>query len=252
MHYSTQMTITQNTWNNSFSYTQRKEHLWKAEITIPSLIKGTLEDVTIGDHIVFEEIDHKGNLRQCQGLQKLVHIPALNSKFTAPIYIIDNHNHALYFRYKETYGKNLDIIHIDQHSDLAEAPSWTIPPFEKGDKGGFEEHLNDIRHYTNYVCNVGNFIKPFLSLHPKSNFTRIKSESQLLNLNTSKLLSPNSEFILDIDLDFRDPNMSIENKKETIEKTKQLMKHASLITIATSPYFLDQTHALKLLNKLFQ
>ena len=39
-----------------------------------------------------------------------------------PIYIFDNHNHALYFWYKEyfqnRFAKGVKLIHIDQHSDM--------------------------------------------------------------------------------------------------------------------------------------
>jgi len=59
------------------------------------------------------------------------------------------------------------------------------------------------------------------------------------------------KMILDIDLDFRAPEMSIEKYEETIKKTRALMEEASLITIATSPYFLDQNIALKILHDLF-
>ena len=57
MTYQQQYTLTTPIGNNSFSYNQRKELLGKAEITIPSLIQGTLDDVKIGNHITFEEID---------------------------------------------------------------------------------------------------------------------------------------------------------------------------------------------------
>ena len=56
--------------------------------------------------------------------------------------------------------------------------------------------------------------------------------------------------ILDIDLDFRAPEMSIEKFDETIRITRQMIHDADLVTIATSPMFLDQSRALLLLHHL--
>jgi hypothetical protein len=66
---------------------------------------GTLEDVRIGSHIVFEEVDEKGTLQQCRGLEYIVQIENIT--------VIDNHDRALEFR---TTG--LPVIHIDQHTDM--------------------------------------------------------------------------------------------------------------------------------------
>ncbi len=58
------------------------------------------------------------------------------------------------------------------------------------------------------------------------------------------------KLLLDIDLDFRAPEMSIGQYEESIEKTRELIAEASLVTIATSPYFLDQSKALEILQDL--
>mgnify|MGYP005672046545 CR=1 FL=1 len=75
----------------------------------------------------------------------------------------------------------------------------------------------------------------------------MRSEQALLALQI-----PSTDFILDIDLDFWAPEMSISEKNKTIEKTKELIHQASLLTIATSPYFLEQEVALKLLQELYE
>lgn len=247
MDYSQSHIIRSKTGNNAFSYGERKKLLWKAELTIPSLIKGVMSDIKIGNSIAFEEIDHRGTLRQCKGLQNLIKLEDSSTKITAPTYIIDNHNHALYFRVKEIqsnkikYDNALEIIHIDQHSDLAN-------PIQKIDDDK-PISLDEIRHYSNHKCNVGNFIRPFLHLFPQAQFQRIKSESQLWEYKI-KQAPPTQTTILDIDLDFRSPEMNIKHNRETIQKTKDLMSQASLITIATSPYFLNQNDAIALLHKL--
>lgn len=62
----------------------------------------------------------------------------------------------MYCRYKAYYDglipKGLPVIHIDQHSDLGEAPS--LIDRKK------ENNVDYIAHYANEICNVGNFIKP--------------------------------------------------------------------------------------------
>ena len=45
--------------------------------------------------------------------------------------------------------------------------------------------------------------------------------------------------------------MGIVNLEASFKKTKNLMQSAKMITIATSPYFLDQQKALDLIKLLF-
>lgn len=98
--------------NNAFAYDERKLLFGKAEIVVPQLVAGNLDDVQLGDSIVFaEEID--GEVREFCGLKSLVCIrtllePGLPRRRQAPprndevvIYVMDNHNHALYCWYKE-------------------------------------------------------------------------------------------------------------------------------------------------------
>ena len=61
---------------------------------------------------------------------------------------------------------------------------------------------------------------------------------------------PDKDYIFDIDLDFRAPEMGISNFEQTIKNTKNLISSAKMVTIATSPYFLDQKQALELIKLL--
>ena len=54
--------------NNIFSYEERKNK----KIYIPKLIKGTLDDVVIGNEIVFNEIDEETEIKAI-GLKNMVH-----------------------------------------------------------------------------------------------------------------------------------------------------------------------------------
>ncbi len=262
MHYKESIILADNVWNNAFSFDQRASKLGHAQITIPCLQEITsVDEINLWDEIVFEEIDHNWQIRSCKGLEHIYKLSLPN--LTTPIYIFDNHNHALYFwsLYASSIkkGEGIKLIHIDQHSDL-KAPPYYMGEHENAlDDQGFinttyvhpEEITNDDtqrREYTNFTCNVWNFIMPFLKAFPFTSFQRIKAEDQLLWYDPNLWLD--DTLLLDIDLDFRAPEMNAANPRWTINKTKALMKEASLITIATSPYFLNQTEALGLLHEL--
>ncbi len=72
--------------------------------------------------------------------------------------IFDNHNHALYFWYEaRTRGflqNGTTLVHIDMHSDLWEN-KFILSPLDTQD-------LKKVWEFTNYRCNVGNYIQPTL------------------------------------------------------------------------------------------
>jgi len=170
----------------------------------------TLADVKLGSHIVFEEIDEKGKLHKCIWLEHIV-------KIKPNIVVVDNHDRVLEFR-----PKGFPVIHIDQHTDMR--PVWPDG------------------------VNVGNFLRHALDTHLITKSIQINTEYSLLNFDYSTLELSN--YILDIDLDFRHPDMSIQYFEKTIQTIKNLIKKAKIVTIATSPYFLDQKLALKLINRI--
>ena len=145
--------------NNVFSYEKREQlHETPPHIIIPSRIQGTIADVIIGDEIVFEEVDNN-LLRSCVGLKHFVSLSQNTSKKLPPITIFDNHNHALYFWIEALrdgiINPGCELIHIDEHSDL-----WNNPHTLDLDKA-----INDPIYtweFTNYSCNVGNYIIPAL------------------------------------------------------------------------------------------
>ncbi len=79
----------------------------------------------------------------------------------------------------------------------------------------------------------------------------ITTEYKLLHFDTADEKLEQEEYILDIDLDFWHPDMSIEQFDTTIQQTRKLIQHAKYITIATSPYFLDQQLAIDIIEKIF-
>lgn len=92
---------------------------------------------------------------------------------------------------------------------------------------------------------MGNFIAPAIQSGLISSVENILSEYQLLHFKLKK-----SEYLLDIDCDFWDPRMGIEQKQKVLTITRELIKGAKFVTIATSPYFIDQQLAIKIIHKL--
>ncbi len=100
--------------------------------------------------------------------------------------------------------------------------------------------------YVNHNLNVGNFIKPAIKIDIIWKVIPILSEYKLLNHD----IWNSKEFILDIDIDFWEDKMSIDKYSETIKKVQELIKKAKIITIASSPFFIDQNKAIKIIKEL--
>ncbi len=65
MDYSAPHILSLCSGNNAFAWEERMRKYGKSPIlTIPSLIDGTIDDVLLGDTIVFEEMED-GKLRPC-------------------------------------------------------------------------------------------------------------------------------------------------------------------------------------------
>ncbi len=255
-NYSTPFQITENIGNNVFCFDKQKN----TKIYIPSLItvdiiefKSNIENyLKIWKKTVFREkqessksFSSQKEIIEYKWLEKFIQIEWIPQT----IYIVDNHNHALYFRYKEYFAWNIDkwvnLVHMDQHTDMNEN-SFSIT----------NNNLENIFDFTNNNCNVWNFIKPAVEEWLIWKITQINTEYSLLNIQNSPILgdrgnSTGNWDILDIDLDFRAPEMSIEKYQETINITKNLIQNSRVVTIATSPYFLDQNLAIKIIQDLF-
>lgn len=168
------------------------------------------------------------------------------------------------------FSSEISLIHIDQHSDLGPNPNhldlnFLHPPWQgRGTAcgGGFNKESwpwNYIRDFAHLECNIGNFITPCISSWLISEMIQIRTE-YTLHAESEKLkvnnLLPSSDSIIrnyvicDIDMDFRAPEMSISDVDKTMDQVRSLMDQADLITIATSPYFIDQKLALDLLHQL--
>lgn len=215
--------------NNVFSYEERENK----RIFVPKLIEGNLEDVLVGENIVFNEIDEDVEVKAI-GLKNLVEYK-LNDK---TIYIFDNHNHAFYFWNKSLknneFNKGCKLVHVDQHKDMREPDNYQVDI----------EDLDDVFKYTNKVLNVGNFIQPALK-------KGIFSEAIIIDSSYGFDLKVDGEYVLDIDLDIFSKYMDYIPYDFRIDKIKDLIEKAKVITIASSPYFIEQDYAIKVLKELF-
>lgn len=107
----------------------------------------------MSNNLVFEEVEN-GEIFSCFGLENFVEI---NDENLPKIIVFDNHNHALFFWCEAIsqgiLKKNFELLHMDQHSDLWEN-NFEISDFS---------HLEKMWEFTNFQCNVGNYILPAIN-----------------------------------------------------------------------------------------
>lgn len=215
--------------NNVFSYEERENK----KIFVPKLIEGNLEDVQVGENIVFNEIDEDMEVK-AKGLKNLVQYKFQDKT----IYIFDNHNHAFYFWMKSLknneFSKGCKLVHVDQHKDMREPQEYMVDI----------EDLDDVFRYTNEVLNVGNFIQPALK-------KEVFSEAIIIDSSYGFDVKIEGEYVLDIDLDIFSKDMDYIPYDFRLNKIKNLINNAKIITIATSPYFIEQDYAINVLKELF-
>ena len=106
------------------------------------------------------------------------------------------------------------------------------------------DNLDDVFIYTNEVLNVGNFIQPALK-------KEIFSQVIIIDSSYGFDVKVEGEYALDIDLDIFSKDMDYIPYDFRLNKIKDLIRDAKVITIATSPYFIEQDYAIKVLKELF-
>jgi hypothetical protein len=230
--YSAPFAIEGPVGNNALSHDRRgpAPSLW-----VPSLMTGTFDDVRRGDRVVFEDFDEHGVLQSCTGLAHLVKT-AWNG---VPAVVMDNHNHAFYFwseaRLEGRLGPDATLVHVDQHRDTR------VPDRPYGGAT-----LEDAFRYTNFHLNVGNYIVPAQQSGLVGDIQMVTSEEALAN--RSRVSARNK--ILNIDLDFFVPELNYIDFDAAAEFIAAHLRTASLVTIATSPFFIDQAEAIRVLREL--
>lgn len=231
--------ITEPVWNNAFSYELRE---WRS-IYVPAIINWTLDDLEVWEEIVFEECDENWNILSFNGLKKLVK----TELFWIPTYIFDNHNHAFYFWSEAINNWVVEswttLVHIDEHSDMRE-PELDLIISET------RQNLQDIFNYTNYTLNVWNYIKPAIKAGFIEKVIQVQWEESL-NWLLGEIKKEKNDIILNLDIDFFSPEMGYIDFGKSKRIILEVAKKSKLITIATSPFFINQKRAIEIIKNLF-
>lgn len=222
-------------WNNAFSFNERKNK----KLYVASEISWNIENVKLWVETVFEDFDFDWKLVSFTGLKNFIRCIYKWKE----IIIFDNHNHALYF-WVEAYSrwiiwKNSNLIHIDEHSDMRDP---AIYPENL-------DNLQEIFDYTNFVLNVWNYIIPAQKLGLIKEIYQIRSEENINNFSFDNLDVSVSN-IVNLDIDFFSPGLDYMNYDNKIAFVKKSIEKADFITIATSPFFIDQKLAIKVLKEI--
>ena len=205
--------------NNSFSYAQRKAAWSQCILLIPAIKKIDSLSIDLWHDIVCEEYDD--SIVSCTWLAHMYE--------RWKIKIFDNHNYALY----RWLQNPMHVIHIDQHSDMW-LRSWAIDMSRLDD----QRYIYDL---TNFDVHIGNFVSAYLTIQT---CTQLRTQSCVLDHK------PVGRYILDIDCDFWAPEMLNTHRPQTINKVRDMMRYAEMVTIATSPYFIDQQQAIDIIHQL--
>ncbi len=225
--------------NNEFHYNERIALWSQGKIFVPNLIQWTVADLEEWSEIIFEEAN-EGKLISCTWLKHFIQ----TEYKSIPTYIFDNHNHALFFRYRYTKQfeetKPFVVIHIDQHTDTKE---------NKNNFQATHASPQEVMNFTSYGCNVGNFLTSAKEAWIIEQIIQVRSQYALHNMEALDFHTYN--YILDIDIDFweQKTDKEIESDFTIIRK---LLDNVCLITIATSPYFMEQKKAIEIIKHLLQ
>lgn len=225
--------------NNAFSFEQRKnKKLW-----VPKLIEAEIWDIELWDEVVFEDFGFDDQLSTNTGLKNFYKI----SWQGKDIYMFDNHNHAYYFWYlarsQNIIWDDNTLIHIDEHADTRDPGEYLMKPDS--------QDLQKVFHYTNYVYNVGNYIVPAQKEWLISKTIQVRNTCNLEEyLDLRSTLGEN--IILNLDLDFFQPDLDFIDYDLKKKVVLDAAKKAKVITVATSPFFINQDLAIKVFKDIFE
>ena len=263
--------IEDNIWNNSLNFDKRKE----PKLFVPSLKKiNNFNEIKLlrenSEKITFQDFWFDDKISTNYGLENFYEIkytPLLDKRGdmgeflkSKKIYLFDNHNHALFFWYlaKKNWEikNNSTLYHVDEHADYRE-PETIL---EKND-------IESIFRYTNFSdINVWNYIIPAEKEGLIWKTIQIRNTKNLEDyfekIGQTQGTAPTEKcrdepcvhtnnIILNLDLDFFQPDLDFidyELKKKVI---LDIAKKASVITVSTSPFFIDQELAIKVFRDLF-
>ena len=231
--------------NNAFNYETKKIK----KLFIPKLRTITdFQEIRLWAEVVFSDFDFEDNLIEATGLEDFYHFEWKNKD----VYLFDNHNHALYFwylaRHQGKIGNNNLLIHIDEHSDMRDPEVYLSSEESKNMQKVFE--------YVNFTLNVGNYIIPAQKEGIVGEVFQVRNEENLQNYlerftKKTQTWEQKSGVICNIDLDFFEPALDFIDYDLKMRVVRDALERADVITFATSPFFIDQSLALKVFFDIF-
>jgi len=265
--YTQDFYITDPVGNNAFSFDDRSNK----KLFVPQLRKiQSFDEIELHSHlspilsweereqaaerVTFEEYDFDDQMQTCFGLENLYEYNSLLNPL--PFQGKGATKHVFYFWYlARSQGIIFDnalLYHIDEHADTRDQWEYLLKPDS--------EDLQKVFEYTNFTLDVGNYIIPAEKEWLIWETVQIRGESALREYLRSPLIPLNwggSErkrvggVILNLDLDFFEPELDFidyDLKKQVI---LDIAKKADLITVCTSPYFIEQERALEVFRDIF-
>lgn len=241
--YSKWFFIEESVWNNAFSFEKRKSK----RLFVPNIIDiQNFDEIDLQnskEKITFEDFDFKWNLITAYWLKNFYRI---HWKWKE-IILVDNHNHTFYFWYEARnrgiISDNNILFHIDEHSDMKDNGKYLF----KSDSCD----LRKVFSFTNYVLNVGDYIVPALKEGIIVKVVQMRSEISLQEISSLKKIDEEKWIILNLDLDFFEPKLDYidyDLKKKVI---LEIAEKADVITVASSPFFINQELALEIFRDIF-
>ena len=224
-------------WNNAFSF----EHRTQKSLYVPSLKNiSSIDEIELWNKIAFSDVDLEWHLKDYCGLRHFYEMDWQGKK----LYLFDNHNHAYFFWHQALkngmISPNVTLYHVDEHADTR-TPDTFLSQEQQQD-------LWEVFSYTNFVLNVWDYIIPAQKDGLIGEVVQIRSETNILEQQRIPLKTP---CILNLDLDFFEPNLDYIDYSLKKDYILDIAQNCSLITVATSPYFIDQELALRVFRDIF-
>ena len=208
--------------NNSFAYSSGRS-LYVAPVC---RYRGH-DSIKHGDDIVFWD-EWGGDLMSYTGLE--TQLFGVTEGSGTPFFLCDNHNLVLEaWEVVKDYSPRLKVIHIDQHRDDAKFAGDPV------------DYMR-----TSRICDYIDFAKSAGWIESE-HYSFTESEEFFSGVSSG---DDEGRFILNIDLDIFAPDVTHVSTKEKLAVIKEAMVNAELITIATSPGFIDQSLAISLARLL--
>ena len=221
------------TGNNAFSYEIRLNK----RIYVAPLSEGTPADLRVGSRIAFSEVED-GVEKNDMGLEKFIYFRYKNTD----VFIFDNHNHAFFFWLaaflQDKLKPGAKLIHVDMHSDMYNPSA----PFALSLRKDFT--LEEVFNYTQRILTVSSFIKPALQMGLFSDVEVIDSTLSFENVIPER-------FVLDIDMDIFYKDLDYIGYEVKMDKIRAYIERAEFVTIATSPFFMDQEKSIRYVRAFF-